>query len=381
MDIKQILKTHAYQNVPLWYDQAYELGCYALDGCRGNELAMIQSVVALSALHSQATYSHIGDGVHTPKSAAEQIAGVCAAIFTHDIGTSEFGFIKPKVPFVMDNSGMGGDLVVTANVSTLASLIAATAGIPMCKHGSPANADGGRHGSSDFISLCGIDPFASRTDVERSVEKHSFAFTEALNKKIKLVHLQTHTFAKVPHMNDIIGPITNPIDPSLMTRRVIGINHLLRPQVVADAYQILNEKKVTRMDHLYVVRGYVDATRTRGVDELSLCGGGTDVAELIDGKIHCFNLEADTFGINPTPTESISPPAGMSKGAFSLGILHGEIGGPPLEMVLANAALLFKLADASLSYRRAYEAAADTYYAGNTPRTVERARLVAAHAA
>jgi len=253
VNIKHILKYHAYVSIPLSYDEAYELGKYVLTGCRGDNLAQIQSIAVLCALHNKSLYSwelnpeseliHNGNGL--PANAAEQIAGICAAVFKHDIAKSEFGFIDPDVPYAMDNCGMGGDLVVTANVSTIAAFIAASLGVPMCKHGSPANADKGRYGSSDFVSLvCFINNFASREDVEKCVEQTGFAYTEACDTRYKLIHLQTHKVARLPHMNDIVGPITNPLNPRKLTRRVLGVNHLIPPRIVAEVYKILNEKGI-----------------------------------------------------------------------------------------------------------------------------------------
>ena len=371
MDIKTLLKFHAYMNIPLWYEQAYDLGCTAIAACAADADPMLQTqnVAALCSLHNRATYEHVGDGVTTPVSAAEQIAGMCAAIFEHDIAKSEFGFARPNVPNVMDNCGMGGDLITTANVSTLAALIAATTGIDMCKHGSPGNTD--RVGSSDFVALLGIKPDMSRNEVERIVPQYHFGYTEALDTRFKLIHMQTHCYAALPHMNDIIGPITNPVDPKLMTRRVIGVNHLIDPGLVAEAYQIMNRKGVTDMQHLIAVRGYIQPGRPDGVDEFSLCAGGTKMATLHDEDVTVEHIGADYFGLETAEAEAISPPVGVPKEQFSLDILHGETGGPALEMVLANAALLFIL-DQRLSPIKAYEAARDTYLSGTVPDLVLR---------
>lgn len=146
IDIKHILKDHAYQNIPLNYEEAYTLGIYALEGCYAvngdSQLAQIQSISALCALHAKATYAwkfckrtESLHGHRLAKNSSEQIAGICAAIFEHDIATSQNGFLNPNITNAMDNCGMGGDLVVTPNVSTIAGFIAASAGIPICKHG------------------------------------------------------------------------------------------------------------------------------------------------------------------------------------------------------------------------------------------------------
>lgn len=381
MEIKHFLKDHAYQNTPLTFEEAYSLGLYALEGCSGNQLAQIQSIAVLSALHTRSTYAwqlnetaERHHGHRLPQSAAEQIAGICAAVFQNDIAVSEFGFLRPDVPYAMDNCGMGGDLIVTANVSTIAALIASAAGIPMCKHGSPANADSGRHGSSDFVSLLGISTYATRDEVERCVEIEGFGYTEALDVRYKRIHLQTHKVAMLPHMNDIIGPITNPLSAQLMTRRVLGVNHLVSPRVIAEAYQILNERGVTDLQHGIFVRGFADSCRYEGMDEVSICDGGTQVVELRNGAIYERNLNVCDFGLTPASPEEVSPPRGMSKGDFSLGILKGKITGAPLEMVLANAALLFYLAKRSQDLRECYTMAKAVHQSGGAHEKVVAVR-------
>ncbi len=364
MDAKHFLKDHAYQNIPLTYDEAYSLGLSVLEGCVGNALAQVQSIAVLSALLTKATHAWHWDGAserhhghRLPETAAEQIAGICAAVFQHDIAVSESGFLEPNVSYAMDNCGMGGDLIVTANVSTIAALVAAAAGIAMCKHGSPANADQGRHGSSDFIELLGINTCADKGDVERCLEEENFAYTEALDTRYKRIHLQTHKIAMLPHMNDIIGPITNPLHPRLMTRRVVGINHLIPPRVMAEAYRILNTCGITHLRHGVFIRGFIDNRRYEGMDEVSICEGGTQVAELRADEIRERYLNVYDFGLSPVLPAEISPPNRMGKGNFSLGILKGEITGAPLKMVLANAALLFYLAGRSQDLRECYQMA------------------------
>ena len=359
MNIKRLLKDFAYQNLALGFEDAFALGQYALYGCEGDSeshrLAQFQSIAALCALHTKATYQS--------DLASQQIAGICAAVFIEDIGKSKFGFLKPNIDYAMDNCGMGGDLIVTANVSTTAALIAATADIPMCKHGSPANADQGRHGSSDFVSLLGISTTSDKDSVEQCLEETSFAYTEALDTRYKKIHMQTHKIAMLPHMNDIIGPITNPLDPSILSRRVLGANHLISPRVLAEAYSTLNSRDITNLRHGLFVRGFGDDTET-GMDEVSLCLMGTQVVELRDGEILEYHLSAESFGLEPVPAWSISPPAGMSKGDFSLSILRGEVSGPPLQMVLANAALLFYLAGHSHNLRDCYQIAKEVHESG-----------------
>lgn len=385
-DIRHILKNHAYLNIPLGYEEAYDLGAIALQGCESNEggslalqghvdtiVALVQGVAGMSALHSMATYAWKWNEADSrehahqlPRNAAEQIAGICAAIFKLDVQKSQFGFLHPPgLAYVMDNCGMGGDLIRTANVSTISSFIAAAAGIPMCKHGSPGSPDQGRHGSSDFVELCGISVYPqSKELLEACIAETKFGYAEALDVRFKRIHTQTHELAHLSHMNDIIGPITHPMDPRLMTRKIVGVNHLIRPRLVLEAYQHLNARGITFVEHALAIRGFASDGQTSGMDEASICSGGTLIAELKNGEISERWVYAKDFGVPEADVSQISPPSGASKGTFSLAILKGEIEGPPLDMVLANAALIFYVAGYSEDLRECTEAARQIHAKG-----------------
>lgn len=368
-NIKHLLKDHAYVNIPLNFEEAYELGVYAVESCKnGNALAQIQSISVLCALHTKTTYGYKkrdrDERKHKhrlPMDASEQIAGLCAAIFKEDIARSQSRFLKPKIPYAIDNCGMGGDRIVTANVSTTSAFIASAGNIPMAKHGSPANADSGRHGSSDFMKLCGINTCASKDQIEKCLEQHSFGYTEALDTRYKHIHLQTHKIARLPHMNDILGPITNPLDPKILKYRLLGVNHLIEPKIVAGAYLILNKKRMTNIKRAMFVRGLVGK---EGIDELSICKEGSCIAELKNKRIVECKLYPKDFGLKAIKASSISPPKNISKGDFSLKILKREIQGPQLQMILANASLLFYLAGKSDDLKECYQMAEDIFNNG-----------------
>lgn len=341
--VNYLLKHNAYQNKPLNFDTAYLLGVFTLSPYQrplervfkiDPALAEKQSIAALCALHNRETYTSV--------ESSEQIAGICAAVFDYDIGLSENGFLEAEIEYAMDNCGMGGDLYRTPNVSTLAALIAAADGVNMCKHGSPGNTDS--TGSSDFLGSCGVNLFADKELVKEGLQRFHFGYTDALDTKYKSIHLQTHNSAHVSHMNDIIGPITNPLHPRLMKKRCLGVNHLLEPRIVAEAYHILNQKGITSLEHGFFVRGFVDQERNGGIDEVSIFEGGTSVAELKDGNIKVYDLKANTFGISPRKYSE--PPKGKKgKAKFSREILEGKINGMPRDLILANTAILYYLAE------------------------------------
>lgn len=337
--INMVLKHNAYLNKPLNFENAYLMGAFTMAAYNEDlreafgldrETILVQSVAALCSLHNRDLYKQANSG--------KQIAGICAAIFDYDISRSTYGFVDvPKD--VMDNCGMGGDLFKTPNLSTIAALVVAADGVPMLKHGSPGNTDS--TGSSDFLKYCGVELFSTPDKVQKGIADVNFAYTEALDTNYKQIHIQTHKFAHLAHMNDIIGPITNPVNPDRMVQRVIGVNHLIPPERVAEAYIIMNEYGVTNVKRGLFVRGFADKQRNGGIDEVSLMPGGTIVAELNDGKVSTYELFAKDFGLPECTPEDLNP--GTNKAETSKQIVQGVIRDARRDTALANAAVLFNL--------------------------------------
>ncbi len=335
-----LLKQYAYQNKPLDFDQAYLLGIFSLipyiTELRGlldlpTEMITLQSIAALCAFHNHALYQKENSG--------EQIAGICAAIFDYDIGTSLNGFLIPQKE-VMDNCGMGGDLYRTPNLSTIAALIAATGEISMLKHGSPGSTN--NVGSSDFLQYNQVYLFPSTETIIKTIQKYNFGYIDALDENYKRIHILSHGKAKLAHMNDIIGPITSPVHPSSLRQKILGVNHLLPPERVAEAYLILNAKGITSVEQGLFIRGYSSTEREEGIDEVSITSGGTRVVELDRGKVISYHLFARDFGLAEVGIQELDP--GVDKALTSTNILRGKILGAKKSAVLANAALLFYVA-------------------------------------
>jgi anthranilate phosphoribosyltransferase len=260
----------------------------------------------------------------------------------------------------MDNCGMGGDLYRTLNVSTIAAIIASCTGIPICKHGSPGNTDA--TGSSDFLEYCGVNLYPDKNRVIEAIEKLYFGYTDALDTRYKSIHLQTHKSARLAHMNDIIGPMTNPLHPKLLKKRILGVNHLMQPRKVAEAYTILNRKNITNLQHALFVRGFVHKNEESGMDEVSVFEGGTKVAELKNDKIEEYYLNAKDFGIRQQ--RYIEPPRGkIEKAEYGLKILKGEIKDSNKYLCLANAAILVYLAK-NVSFKEGFEIAKNALESG-----------------
>jgi anthranilate phosphoribosyltransferase len=333
------------QGKPLSYDLAYELGQASVEAVVGQNMkAIIDTTAMLTGLYHRATLAH----PDTP----EMIAGLCAAVFEHDIGKSQHGFLEvPGVQLAMENCGMGGDTIVTPNVSCLSALCAASAGITMIKHGSRSHSDAGQNGSTDFLERCGIPMNLEPKQMCALIKTHKIGYIDAVDTRYKRIHQATMELSDICHLNHLLGPITSPVHPTILRRRVIGINQMIDPLTVAKAYRILNEKGITHMERIFLVRGRGE-TDADSMDEVSIASKGTMCVELDTGDISPRNLIAADFGVPEASFHDLAIPKHMSKGNFSMAILQGEIKtGPAVDLVCANAALLFYLAGSATNLR------------------------------
>jgi anthranilate phosphoribosyltransferase len=136
----------------------------------------------------------------------EEIAGIANAIKRY----SRIGRIKGSTDIV----GTGGDMKGTINVSTSASLVAASMGIRVVKHGNRAVT--GKFGSADFLERLGYNfTFTEKEALER-VKRHNFLFILApmYNESFSRFS-STRKKIRIPTVFNIMGPITNPADPEV----------------------------------------------------------------------------------------------------------------------------------------------------------------------
>ena len=222
----------------------------------------------------------------------------------------------------LDIVGTGGDGLGTFNISTLASIVAAGAGVTVAKHGNRSVSS--RSGSADLLRALGVNIELPPERVERCINSTGIGFLFA-----PLFHPAMKYAAKprvelgVKTIFNMVGPLTNPAGAA---RQVIGAYN---PKVASHLASALVQLKTKRA---CVVHG------SGGMDEVAL-SGETSVFEVTEaGGREEYSLRPSDFGLPTYPLSSILGGSTEENAGITYSILNGEHGAPR-DVVVANAAL------------------------------------------
>ena len=112
----------------------------------------------------------------------------------------------------LDIVGTGGDLVGTVNVSSMASILASAAGIPVMKHGSRSAS--GKTGSSEMLEVLGIKLDLSPQRVAEVFKETGITFFFAPVFHPAMRHVAPiRKQLGVPTTFNFLGPLANPAQP------------------------------------------------------------------------------------------------------------------------------------------------------------------------
>ena len=221
---------------------------------------------------------------------------------------------------VVDIVGTGGDRSHSINVSTLAMLVAAGAGVPMCKHGNRAASSS--CGAADLLAELGVAIDLGPVGVARCVAEAGLGFCFAPRFHAALRHAgPTRRELGIPTAFNILGPMAN---PARVARQVVG---------VADARvaeRMLGVLAAHGARHVLIVHG------GDGLDELTTTGPSS-VWELREGRVTAYELDPATLGIARAEPDDLRGGAPALNAELGRAVLAGEAGARR-DIVVLNAA-------------------------------------------
>lgn len=252
---------------------------------------------------------------------------------------------------VLDTCGTGGDGAATFNVSTLAAIVIAAAGVHVAKHGNRAISS--RSGSADLLEALGVtlegpldDAFDAR--LRESLERHRITFLFAPRHHSALRHAAPiRRELGVRTIFNLLGPLAN---PGGATHQLLGVFDDRRRRSFAEVLRLLGLKGA------WVVHGLPSEGAPRGLDEVSPAGP-THVTELrADGSLVERVIEPADAGLDPVPLASLAGGDASENARIAERLLDGERSGARTAVVL-NAACALVVAGVAGDLREGRERA------------------------
>lgn len=232
---------------------------------------------------------------------------------------------KVKAPSTaIDTCGTGGDGMGTFNISTIASLVVAGAGIPVAKHGNRSISS--KSGSADLMEALGVRIPSSPEEVNASLAHVNFGFLFAphFHRAMKNV-ARTRKELGIRTLFNLLGPLSN---PAFVSYQIMGVydDSMIRP--LAEVLMNLGLRSAM------VLHGH------GGLDELSL-SGPNHVVFFREGHMQEFYLSPEDVGLNRAPVSNLLAGSPQENAKIALEILNGKERGPKRDVVALNAGAAF----------------------------------------
>jgi anthranilate phosphoribosyltransferase len=256
---------------------------------------------------------------------------------------------------LVDTCGTGGDAAGTFNISTVAAVVTAAAGVPVAKHGNRAASS--RCGSADLLEAWGVELELTGGDVVRCLEEVGIAFlyARAFHPAMRFVAPVRQQLG-IRTVFNVLGPLSNPAGAP---HQVVGVAERRLGPVVAEALGHLGKRRAL------VFRGH------DGLDELTT-SGDSDVWELRDGEVRSFTLDPRDVGVALAPVGSLHGGGVSENRTIGDAVLAGTEQGPHTEVVVLNAGAALYTAGAVDDLAQGVSRARETLASGAAAELLQR---------
>ena len=312
----------------------------------GEEMRSVMNII----MSGEATSSQIGAFLIGMRVKGETVGEIAAAV----------SILREKMVPVeapenaMDIVGTGGDAAETYNISTATSLVVASAGIPVAKHGNRAVSS--KSGASDVLQALGIDINLPPDRIAECIREVGIGFMFAPAHHPAMKHVgPVRQELGVRTMFNLLGPQSNPAGAR---RYLLGVYD--REWVEPVAAALLANRAVSA----WVVHG------SDGLDELSTTGPSF-VAQIKGGNLTSFEVSPEDVGLPRASLADLKGGDPAHNAAALRGLLEGEKS-PYRDIVLFNAAAAFVVADRASDLKQGVELAADEVDSGRARATLDK---------
>ena len=220
---------------------------------------------------------------------------------------------------VLEIVGTGGDGSNSFNISTTSSLVIASGGVAVAKHGNRAASS--KCGAADVLEALGVNITISPEKSSELLEKIGICLKFAQNYHIAMKYVApVRKELGIRTIFNILGPLANPAGANM---QVMGVYDESLVEPLAKVLKNLGVKSAM------VVYGQDK------LDEISM-SAKTTVCEIRNGEFCNYEIEPEQFGFEKCKKEDLVGGTKEENAKITLDILNGEKG-PKREAVLLNA--------------------------------------------
>jgi anthranilate phosphoribosyltransferase len=262
----------------------------------------------------------------------------------------------------LDIVGTGGDQSHSINVSTMAAIVAAAAGVPVCKHG--ARGASSKCGTADVLEELGVAIELTPQGVKHCVDDAGigFCFAPSFHPAFRFAGPSRREIGIATVFN-LLGPMAN---PGRVRRQVIGVAN------AAFAERMIETLRSHGSLHAWVVHG-------GGLDELTTTGP-SEIIELDHGTIRHFAIDAAELGLARSTSDQLTGGDRALNAAVVRRVLAGDTG-PHRDIVVLNAAAGLVVGGRAVTLADGIASAAATIDSGAAAATLERLVVASQEAA
>lgn len=247
----------------------------------------------------------------------DEITGSAEEMRNHAVQLSHEGDVLEIV-------GTGGDKSDSFNISTTSSLVIASAGVPVAKHGNRAASS--KSGAADVLESLGVNITISPRKSAELLQNIGicFLFAQSYHTAMKYVGSIRKELG-IRTIFNILGPLANPASANL---QVMGVYD-----------ESLVEPLAKVLSNLGVKRALVVYGQDR-LDEIS-ASAETSVCEVKDGTFKSYTISLEQFGLTRCKKEELTGGTPDENAAITKAVLAGEQGARRTAVVLNAGAGLY----------------------------------------
>jgi anthranilate phosphoribosyltransferase len=294
-------------------------------------------------------------GLRCCKEQAEHLKAVVDVMLENAVEFPGVG----SVPMLFDTCGTGGDQLSTVNISTAAALLAATAGIPVAKHGNRAVSS--KCGSAEVLEALGVKIDLEPEASARVLSELNFCFLFAQKYHPAMKHAgPVRRELRFRSIFNLAGPLSNPARP---THQLVGVSRreLLMPMI--ETLRLLGRRQAL------VVHG------RNGEDEISLTTVTEGYHLRADGHIAEFYLDPLDLDLQIADMADLVVGDTTESAAKLERVLGGEPG-PIADIINLNLAGVLLLAEKAPNMKVAFNEAREIQQSGQGAKLLANLRAL-----